>query len=365
MPSALVVDPSLRPRLEVAKKRVTRLMGALCCLWATTCGSDDTGQRVLGTPDWLVQAMALPVGRRYLPATEDDTARTSLHALGYARVDKGVYERRVDLTQAEPLVLSQMPQLPEIDTIAVVSVYRANLDEQYIYPTLRSLLAELPDTAQINVLVGNADTAYLQPQVLEAEVGAGASARVHLFVPPQPVDDFFAKERIATSPRAAWNYARALRGYVGHSNLLLLEDDVTLAKNGLRQLRPWLQDPRTPAVVALYNDKCFGSERLWARSDSALSMGPARIRNYRDYPTLQMLIYSKEVAAEAGSWLVLRAGRDPHDWMLGRYFTQEDPTLVGYVHPSLAQHHGLQTTGLSAPGWLPHSNCFAETIIEP
>ena len=346
-------------------RAVWRALALVVGLWAGACGKPEGNgtPEKLDVPSWMAEAMSLPVGRRFTVTPDDGAAHHSLHALGYAKLDEGVYERRVDLLQTEQLVLSHMPELPEVDTIAVVSVYRPNVEEQYIYPTLRSLWAELPETAQINVLVGNADTAYLQPQVLDAQVAPGAASRIHLLVTPQPVADFFDKEPISTSPRAAWNYARALRSYVGHSHLMLFEDDITLAKNSLAQLRPWLKEPRT-TVFVLYNDRCYGDNRLWARSDSALRIGPAPIRTNGDFPTLQAMLYGKSVTAEAGSYLVLRAGRETHDYMLGRYFSQA-PTDVGFVHPSIAQHTGLITTGLSGADSLPLSRCYQESFDAP
>ena len=339
---------------------ISRCVNIVACLCAAACGTPDAAADNLDVPAWMAQAMSLPVGQMFTVAPDGDAAIHSLHALGYARLEEGVYERRVDLLQTERLVLSHMLELPEIDAVAILSVYRPNLDEQYIYPTLRSLLTELPETAQINILVGNAETAYLQPQVLDAQVAPRASSRIHLMLTPQPVADFFGKEPIRTSPRAAWNYARALRSYVGRSHLMVFEDDITLAKNSLSQLRPWLKEPRTP-IFALYNDRCYALSRLWSRSDSALGVGPSTIRKNRDFPTLQAMIYSKTVAAEAGSYVALRAGRETHDYMLGRYFSQT-PTVLGYVHPSVAQHWGLQTTGLSGATSLPYSQCYQAEI---
>jgi hypothetical protein len=311
----------------------------------------------LNAPRWLPAAMSTPLGEDFKIAYDDGDALHTLHALGFAKIAEGHYQRKVDLLPHGTLVPSAMDDLPEIDAIAVISIHRPFLgDKQYAYDTLRSLMAQLPAQAQINMLVGNANTDYLAHDVLVREIGQEDAQRVHITAAPQDVAQFFVDEAISTGPRAAWNYARALRSYAGSRHLLLMEDDVSLSAHGMAQLRKFLIEPPV-SVFALFNDRCAAIEPTWSRPDSALTIGAKLIERNSDFPTLQAMVYASEVAHDAGDYLVTRAGRESHDYMLGRFFGQTRSTL-GYVQPSIAQHEGRQTTGLSGPNSVPWSTCY-------
>jgi hypothetical protein len=318
-------------------------------------------QPPIDSPAWMGAAMEMSVGRHLVLEHDDEAAKHTLQALGFAQVSESRYTRMADLLAPESLTPSVMPALPEIDAVAVISVYRPKLQqEQYIYPTLRSLLAELPEGGIVNVLVGNGDTAYLDDAMLIEHVGAHAPARVRVMAPPEGVAEFFAQHAIATAPKATWNFSRAMRSYRGSKHLLMLEDDVRLSANGLLHMRPYLNHAPVD-VFTLFNDRCDGVRTSLRRADTELALGMVTIRKNNDFPTTQMLVISAHAANDAGEYLVTRAGRESYDYMLGRFFAMTRSKLA-YVKPSIAQHTGFETTGLSGPGVLPMSGCFAEAL---
>ena len=325
--------------------------------------AEPNTQPPLDSPAWMASAMEMSVGRNLVLEHDDEAAQYTLQALGFAHVGERRYTRMTNLLAPEALTPSVMPTLPEIDAVAVISVYRPKLkQDQYIYPTLRSLLTELPEGGIVNVLVGNGDTAYLDDAMLIEHVGADAPARVRVMAPPEGVAAFFARDDIATAPKAAWNFSRALRSYRGGQHLLVLEDDVQLSRRGLQHMRPYLKHAPVD-VFALYNDRCDFVPNTLRRADTELALGIVPIRKNADFPTLQTLVISAHAANDAGEYLVTRAGRESHDYMLGRYFAMTHSKLA-YVNPSISQHVGFQTTGLSGPDSLPWSRCFVEALGE-
>lgn len=342
--------------------RRLKALGLMLCAGLMIGASCNAEPQPLNSPRWLNKAINSNINEGFVVAHDDDDAEHTLHALGFSKISKGRYVRRVDLLTRATLVPSAMADLPEIDAIAVITINRPFLgDKQYAYDTLRSLFAELPGDAHINMLVGNADVSYLNADILAREIGINNVSRVHITPAPKDVAEFFIEEAIAVRPRAAWNFARALRSYNGTKHLLLLEDDISLARGSMQQLRPYLNMPPV-SIFTLFNDRCSSIEPTWRWDDSTLAIGAAAIlRNY-DFPTTQAIIFSADVANDAGEYLITRAGRESYDYMLGRFFAQTQSTL-GYVQPSIAQHEGHQTTGLS-DSESPWSTCY-EPVITP
>jgi hypothetical protein len=360
------ISPSFRPINSVSFSVLVRPLLALVTLFAlfiAGCGVDSSRVEhvALDSPAWLNAAMATPLGQTFDVGEDDEASHHTMHALGFAKLGQGKYVHQVDMLSYRPLLVSRMAELPEIDTVAVLSINRKSMgDEQYIYPTLRSLFGELPKSAYVNILVGNDDTAYLEHATLARQIGEDAANRVVLIHTSSAITQFWQKEEVSTGPRAAWNYSRALRSYVGTKHLLLLEDDVTLTQNGLAHLRPYLQRP-VADVIALYNDRCDRVDVQWIDRYSPLQISRKFVRRSGDFPTLQAMLYNAMTANDAGTYLVSRAGRESHDYMLGRFFAK-GPDKLGYVKPSIAQHEGRTTTGLSGADSIPYSECFVPVL---
>ena len=320
-------------------------------------GSSFTyGGKLLVSENLLADAGSLAVGSRYLAPSEDEAHAESLRALGFSHQGEQMWRRDANMLATETLVPSLMPELPEIDAVAVISTFRPQVREQYIYETLTQLFRALPAEAQVNVLVGNSDTDYVAPAVLSEKLGDAHAARIHVIFTPTDVDQYFKAHRSKVSVKATWNYARALRSYRGDKHLLLFEDDIVLADHALMAIRPLLLQKRT-GIFSLYNDRCSSVEAWWQPEGSKLSVGTQVMReNGGDFPSTQAIVYAASLANDLGDYLTLRAGREPYDYMTGRYLVQFNYE-IGYVDPSVVQHVGYATTGLSA-GHPPRTSCF-------
>lgn len=324
--------------------------------------SADVDLARFDVPDWLTEAAKLPIGASFTPPLSDYVSTKTLRALGYGPGLGGSWIREADLMQQESLVSSAMPQMPHIGTIAVISTFRPYVEVQYLYATLRSLFTELPPTAVINVLVGDANIDYVAPDILAREIGESMASRVNIIPPPPQTAQYFAAHSIDVFSKSTWNYARALRGHSGPGALFMCEDDIVVSPKSLDQLRPFLLKEVTDIFV-LYNDRCRNAPPSWISGGSNLIIDGATIRKNNDFPTTQAIIYAAQTAQDIGNYLMVHAGRESYDYLIGRYLGPFE-TVIGYVYPSIVQHVGYQTTGLSAPGSLPKSRCYQQDLDE-
>lgn len=342
------------PRLSASSCRAYAL--SLCFMAWTACAAAP-----LDLPAWHAQAAAVPIGATFTPPDDDEETRATLRAFGFIHIGNGVFERQADTLAHDVLQESYSEQLPGVDAVAVISVYRPELkDKQYLYPTLRSLLDELPETFVVNVLVGTADADYVSAATLEQELGAQPASRVHVLHAPSDVAQFFAANNIPVSARAGWNYSRGLRSYVGTSHLMIFEDDVILSHNFTAHIRPWLAAPPAEGL-ALFNRRCKAGKNPHRLVASALKVRIKSIKRNRDFPTTQAFLFSARTAQSAGSFLAYRAGREAYDYMLGRFFAEDTRRIAMFI-PSPVQHIGFSTTGLSSPKYLPISNCYVDAL---
>ena len=324
-------------------------------------GPERSGPPRLDTPTWLDAAQAVAEGGTYSPPQNDETAQDTLAALGYRPLpNSSDWMRDANLLLEQPLAMSSMAELPQIDAIAMISTFRPYLQEQYIYPSLKKLFTALPPTAIVNILVGNAQTDYVQPDVLAHAIGADFASRVHIVPAPESTSRYFDTVQAWIAKRATWNYARALRSYRGTTNLLLVEDDIDVAPGAFSSLRPYLA-AEVAGIYLMYNDRCKVGKPMWAMPESAVTIHPFTIRLNSEFPTTQAIVYSSSVAHHVGDYIAVRAGRESYDYMIGRYLADFE-YVIGYVYPSVVQHTGLLTSGLSAPGHAPYSWCFDPNI---
>ena len=109
----------------------------------------------------------------------------------------GSWVRVVDLessadapsSASETLVLSELPSLPDIDCIAIISIGRSETKKVYLYETIRSIFRHFPAEAKVNVLVGNSNDAYVHQAELELRFGEVDAKRIHIFTTsPQATD---------------------------------------------------------------------------------------------------------------------------------------------------------------------------------
>jgi hypothetical protein len=315
----------------------------------------------IDVPPWFDMAASLPMGASLDAASlgggADDEALATLKALGFAAQQvNGPWHKEADLMREETMVPSLMPELPEVGAIALISTFRPQVREQYIYATLTSLFDALPESATINVFVGDENLAYISLNELEHRIGQARASRVHVIPTPAATAAYFANHDIDVFLKATWNYARALRSHRGPGFLLMCEDDIIINRHALPHLRPYLQHGVSDVFV-LYNDRCGGVPKTFSVKSSRVAIHADVIRKSSDFPTTQAIVYEGQTAQQVGQYLAARAGREHYDYLVGRYLTPSR-AAIGYVYPSVVQHVGFATTGLSAPGTLPMSSCY-------
>lgn len=313
-------------------------------------------------PAWYFRAASLHRGDRFcLDKTESGFVSPQKVAelfatLGFSELTKGCFVRMADLSRIERMQASVMPTLTEVDAIAISSIFRPSVSDQYLYRTLRSLLDELPPEAIINVFVGGNQDSYVSDQNIVEQVGEANALRVHVIKVGPGVQEFFDLEEVPVQVRATWNYARVLRSYRGKKSLLFFEDDVELAKNSLQHLRPWLGGTN-PELLALFSRYCVPFKPLEAREGTAIKIEPMTLPVFWAFPTTQGFAFSRQMAQKASAFMLPRSYTQPYDNLMGQLLIPNaEPYFM--VHPSLVQHFGFTTTGLSFGEDFPRSRCY-------
>lgn len=308
---------------------------------------------------WYDEVETVQVREALAPDDAFASARR-MRAAGFVYED-GRWERRADLTASPAAVRLPQGAMRHVDAVSVLSIDRHNGALPYLYATLRSVFAELPADAAINVFVGNDDLDYVAPETLDAMVFAGASERVNV-VEGAPRDVAFMRGAGFTVwERSSWNYARMLRAYTGSGYHVTLEDDVLLSRGSLRVLDALLATSQ-PHVLSLYNRRCTSVPNF----EPARREGPQLASARRDqvkgrFWGTQGVAFRAEEGLAAGRYLQAYLGEQPFDLLLDR-FMRERQRELGYAYPSMVQHMGVQTTGL---GYHHQSDCFVEAYPEP
>lgn len=313
-------------------------------------------ERRIDLPSWFHEAKKVPVGASYTFVAKDREEIRVLRALGFARTDVNRFERRVDLMAVPELTHFQSQNFPHVDAIVFLSIFRQHTPEQYLYRTLRSFFDEFPRDIEVNVLVGDADDAYVSQQALAKELGDRAARRVHVVACPNDVSEFFSSGDFSTSARANWNFSRALRAYEGSTNLMVFEDDIVYAHRSATNIAPWLA--YMPAQVTyLFNQWCPTDAPAWIHPKSVFQAHFFPVARNLDYHTLQGAVFTSDIAGDAGDYIAQRLDRESHDFLLARFLSGTTGGAAMFF-PSPVQHIGHATTGLSGEGHLPISRCF-------
>ena len=206
--------------------------------------------------------------------------------------------------------------------------------QNYVYQLLDSLLP----FRHCRLVVGSPDAAYL-----DRYRGNGS---VEIIIPSEeewnPVKDF------SVHRRAAWNYWRSLEAGQADplkGGLLLLEDDVILAKQWQTKLAQTVLalESRLGSlfILALYTPHKL--DLSWEASAPLFVPYPGNM-----FFGLQAIYYPEPVRSQFSSFLKM-FGVDRYtrpDDLLLRDFIQERNLPLLACNPNLAQHIGLETTGL-------------------
>lgn len=351
----------LAPQTAFFSLRVT-LAATLFAGFATGCGEVRDPADLEA---WYNSVQTVQLREAVIPGLDAFASDKRMRAAGFVRrTDR--WERQADLTLSPPAVALGTGAMRHVRAVSVLSVDRRNGSEPYIYATLRSLLAELPDDGVVNVFVGNADVDYVSAERLQQKVFAGGEiagtpARVHVVAADAADVDYMNQAHFSLSERASWNYARMLRGYAGDGYHVTFEDDVLLGRGSLWILDELLERSR-PHVLSLYNHRCDrvpGFDRA-RRGTAQLATERHDIAGGGFWGT-QSVAFRGDQGVAAGRYLQAYLGDKPFDKLLDRYLSERQ-RVFGYAVPSMVQHMGVQTTGL---GFHHQSRCFADTYPAP
>jgi hypothetical protein len=201
--------------------------------------------------------------------------------------------------------------------------------ETYLQRALASMSLEQP----VALLVGSPDTSYLAP--LQSRPG------LHV-VAPSPVE-YGAIAPLSTHQRAAWNYWRCLRHGLGNRYLLVLEDDVRCANGWEERLVLTVL-----TIAAIFPDFVLSLYFPYPRQ----SVGGACYLPYpkKEFYGTQAILFAGRALPEFTAHLHehgVRSCTAPYDLLLQDYVLRRDVPLFASA-PSLVQHIGVVTTGLSA-----------------
>ena len=279
-----------------------------------------------------------------------------------ASVSTPLYRREVDLLGTVSMVLSQTPELPEVDCIALISIDRRNGETPYVYTTLKSIFSRFPPQVKVNVLVGNEDTEYVSPRALIAEIGAEWAARVHVIPTSAEISDYL-RGHLPPNRRGGWNYTRALRSYAGKKGLVLMEDDVVWAQGGLGAFNSWIAAHPVPAFsfYTIYFDRIDALKT----QDAATLLSDGKLffveqsTHRRDFTCLQGMYYSAKITADLGRYTLMRQHHLVYDAVIGWFFTENEVTM-GYPFPSMVQHIGTQS---SCDSGTTHASHFFREVL--
>ena len=344
------------------------LFAAAGCSGLDGCAGDDATRGVTSPElrplalNWQKTADDRAAWARFMQTSVGDSVdravlpahlRHGMAGLGFVADDEHTYRRVMPAAVAPAWVPMHSPRLPQVDTIAIISIARPDAGEPYIYATLRSLFATISPDIEVNVIVGDDNPAYLAADVLAHQLGAGPAGHVHVWPATAAWADHL-HEHLGVHARAAWNYSRALAGYRGSRGLLLLEDDVVWAHEAAAPLAHLLGPPSPPAI-SLYNFFCG---RL--PGGSSATEGPSHILSVaaRDLPwkfsRTQTMLYQAALVAPMAHYMQLRLEVLPLDLLVGEFMAEHELTF-GFAEPSMVQHIGRHTTGL---GSFHASPCF-------
>ena len=333
-----------------------------CTNGLTGCGESRDPAEL---ESWYNSVQAVQVREGVTPELDAHGSDRRMRAAGFVRrADR--WERQADLTLSPQAIPLGAGAMRHVRAVSLLSVDRHNGSEPYIYATLRSLLAELPDDGVVNVFVGNDDTDYVSAERLQEKVFAGGEVtgtpgRVHVVATNAGDAAYMRRAQFTLTERQTWNYARLLRSYAGDGYHITLEDDVLLGRGSLWALDELLERSR-PHVLSLYNHRC---ERV-PGFDRA-RRGTVQLATERHdvagggFWGLQTMAFRGDQGMAAGRYLQAYLSDKPSDILLDRYM-KERQRVFGYAVPSMVQHMGVQTTGL---GFHHQSRCFAETYPAP
>jgi mannosyltransferase OCH1-like enzyme len=229
---------------------------------------------------------------------------------------------------------------PLSTTDIAVAVMTIDRGHAYVHDTLRSLRREWPD-GHVSLLAGSPKDEYLSPYLTSK----------YSILPPS-ADEWKEISLWSVNRKTMWNYWRCLAKETPADRIqgrLILEDDVRFAKG-------W-RDRFLHCADRMHreHDGIFVLTLYWPHPGipAATKAGPLGHRcNSKAFWGTQGVYFPEAVRRDFAEYLKLYGVDDnlmPHDVMIGHFCAEQGIPILATV-PSLVQHTGKSTTGLS-PGF--------------
>lgn len=219
-----------------------------------------------------------------------------------------------------------------IDCISIISIDR--VEHNYIYKTLQNIFFCFTDNIYINIYIGNEHTEYLNDSILQNYLSEQQISRINkISISPEYLDKI---KDYNVYLKGKFNYARALCHYNGNKGLIIFEDDIDVTNNMLdivEKVTNFIKEKENKYILCLYDrwhDKKTDNFKI------------SYVGN--DFSCTQGMYYTNNVTNEL--WLDIIELDMPYDIAIHQCSKMINIPLL-YMVPSLVQHEGIQTTGLS------------------
>ncbi|HEV2645637.1 MAG TPA: hypothetical protein VGU46_04660 [Acidobacteriaceae bacterium] len=215
----------------------------------------------------------------------------------------------------------------EID-ISISTIARP---ENYLDITLRSLGSDIP----VNLIVGSTSMSYLDIY---------RRSKQHTIVYATEFD-WANVHNMPIRQRASWNYWRCLTSNIKHNNgAIIFEDDINAAKGWRTRLDKTIESIENiygmDYVLALYSHCARDSYKQGLFFENYI------VRDFFGTPGMYFTEKTRIGYADYIRKFGVETCRRPYDLLIKHYLVENDIRLFATT-PSLVQHIGISSTGLS------------------
>ena len=232
-------------------------------------------------------------------------------------------------------------------SISIISISRA---KNYIYNTVGSVMHD--DPVPVQIFVGNRNLEYLNCYLRSPLVTLKT---------PDPLDKWWESKSLRV--KSVWNYWRALSFSRDADYLLMMEDDVELARGWRDLIEKALPLAKETPITLYAPDSSDTRSVKFTFPREAYNKGEV-ITPYpmpKFYGT-QAMIYSRATRKELATFFRKNLDNEdsrPIDWLVRDFFIQKGCGIL-CTAPVIAQHMGFETTGLA--GRCHQSDCYISDV---
>jgi hypothetical protein len=221
-------------------------------------------------------------------------------------------------------------------SVAIISVSRT--DCNYLHNTIASLMQDCP--IPLNIFVGNRDTDYLNAYF--------GNSFIKFHTPTHEENESIKQKCLRV--RAVWNYSRALQLEHDGDHLMIMEDDVELARGWKAFVEKAVVIAKETPLTLYAPDSSDTKSMKFTFPEEARQKGEI----VAPYPTpkfygTQAMVYTKSTQRELATFFKEKLENEdkrPIDWLVRDYALEKGCGIL-CTAPVIAQHTGILTTGLA------------------